>query len=159
VKVVSEPKADGGLVTEHFSFASERKADGSIERVPVLLVRPEVQGKLPAVIVLHGTGGNKDGQKSLLVDLAKRRIIGVAIDARHHGDRAGGSKGSTAYVAAITRAWRTPNGQPSEHPFYYDTCWDLWRTLDYLQTRPDVDPERLGMIGTSMGGIETWLAA
>jgi dienelactone hydrolase len=159
VKVLSEPKAEGGLVTEHFSFASEKKADGSIERVPVLLVRPEAQGKFPAVIVLHGTGGNKDGQKNWLADLAKRGIIGLAIDARYHGERAGGAKGSTAYVAAITRAWRTPMGQPAEHPFYYDTCWDLWRTLDYLQTRPDVDPERLGMIGTSMGGIETWLAA
>jgi dienelactone hydrolase len=159
VKVISEPKAEGGLITEHFSFASEKKADGSIERVPVLLVRPEAQGKLPAVIVLHGTGGNKEGQKSWLVELAKRGIIGLAIDARYHGERAGGAKGSSAYVAAITRAWRTPKDQPSEHPFYYDTCWDLWRTLDYLQTRPDVDPERLGMLGTSMGGIETWLAA
>jgi dienelactone hydrolase len=158
VKLLSEPKAEGGLVTEHFSFASEKKADDSIERVPVLLVRPEGQGKFPAVIVLHGTGGNKDGQKGWLVDLAKRGIIGLAIDARYHGERAAGAKGSTAYVAAITRAWRTPKGQPAEHPFYYDTCWDLWRTLDYLQTRPDVDAERLGMIGTSMGGIETWLA-
>jgi dienelactone hydrolase len=158
VKALDEPKAEGGLVTEHFSFASEKKADGSVERVPVLLVRPEAQGKFPAVIVLHGTGGNKDGQKSWLVDLAKRGIIGLAIDARYHGERAGGAKGSAAYVAAITQAWRTPKGQPVEHPFYYDTCWDLWRTLDYLQTRPDVDPERLGMIGTSMGGIETWLA-
>src|SRR3989449_4395410 len=46
-----------------------------------------------------------------------------------------------------------------EHPFYYDTCWDLWRTVDYLVTRPDIDPDRLGMIGFSMGGIQTWLAA
>src|SRR5207247_20234 len=37
--------------------------------------------------------------------------------------------------------------------------WDLWRTVDYLETRDDVDPGRLGMIGFSMGGIETWLAA
>ena len=46
-----------------------------------------------------------------------------------------------------------------EHPFYYDTCWDLWRTVDYLVTRPDIDADRLGMIGFSMGGIQTWLAA
>lgn len=32
---------------------------------------------------------------------------------------------------------------------------DARRTLDYLQTRPDVDPERLGCIGVSFGGTMT----
>jgi hypothetical protein len=45
------------------------------------------------------------------------------------------------------------------HPFYYDTCWDIWRTVDVLFTRDDIDVKRLGMIGFSMDGIETWLAA
>src|SRR5947209_6284152 len=46
-----------------------------------------------------------------------------------------------------------------EHPFYYDTVWDLWRLVDVLEKRPDVDPKRIGMLGISMGGIETWLSA
>ncbi len=159
VKVVGEPKETDGLITEKLSFASEKKTDGTFERVPTLIVRPAKKGKYPAVIALHGTGGNKDGLRSWLVDLAKRGIIGVAIDARYHGERSGGAKGSSAYITAITKAWKTPKGEPQEHPFYYDTCWDLWRTLDYLETRQDVDAKKLGMIGISMGGIETWLAA
>ena len=83
----------------------------------------------------------------------------MAIDARYHGERAGGKKGAEAYNDAIIRAWQAKAGEKHEHPFYYDTCWDLWRTVDYLETRDDVDPERIGMIGFSMGGIETWLAA
>jgi dienelactone hydrolase len=150
----------GGRVVENISIASERKADGSVERVPILLVRPASRsGRLPVVIALHGTGGNKESLRGLLVEFARRGMIGVAIDARYHGARSGGARGSQAYVAAITRAWKTPAGQSQEHPFYFDTCWDMWRTIDYLQTRPDVDRERLGMIGFSMGGIETWLAA
>ena len=94
-----------------------------------------------------------------LVEMAKRGIIGVAIDARYHGGRAGGAKGAAAYNEAITGAWRVKPGEPQEHPFYYDTCWDLWRTVDYLQTRDDVNAKRIGMLGISMGGIETWLAA
>ena len=151
-----------GNVTERLSFASEKKADGTTERVPTLVVRPATAGdggKRPAVIVLHGTGGSKDGMRSWLDALARRGMIGVAIDARYHGDRSGGAKGSAAYVAAITRAWKAGEDEPQEHPFYYDTCWDLWRTLDYLESRGDVDPERVGMLGVSMGGIETWLAA
>lgn len=146
--------------SEIISIASEKKADGSIERVPLLIVRPEnTTGRLPAVIVLHGTGGNKESQRPFLVDLARRGIIGVAVDARYHGERSGGASGAEAYVAAITRAWKAPVGEPHEHPFYFDTCWDLWRTIDYLQSRPDVDGDRIGMIGFSMGGIQTWLAA
>lgn len=33
--------------------------------------------------------------------------------------------------------------------------WDDIRTVDYLTTRPEVDPERLGCCGVSMGGYRT----
>jgi dienelactone hydrolase len=151
---------ENGLATEHLSFASEQRPGGAEERVPVLIVRPEkIDKKLPAVIVLHGTGGTKEGQRSWLIELAQRGLIGVAIDARYHGERAGGARGAVAYNEAITRAWKSKPGEPQEHPFYFDTCWDLWKTVDYLATRDDVDASRIGMIGFSMGGIETWLAA
>jgi dienelactone hydrolase len=152
-------RTEQGLAIERLSFASEKSEAGE-ERVPVLLVRPEKGGKKrAAVIALHGTGGNKEGQRGFLTDLARRGIIGVAIDARYHGERAGGAKGAAAYNAAIVRAWKAKPGEKQEHPFYYDTCWDLWKTVDYLRSREDVDPDRIGMIGFSMGGIETWLAA
>jgi dienelactone hydrolase len=156
---VGESERDG-LVTARWSFASEKNADGTVERVPVLQVSPSgAKGPLPVVIVLHGTGGNKDGVKSWLHDFARLGVIGVAVDARYHGDRVPGVNGSAAYVDAITRAWKAPAGKPHEHPFYYDTVWDLWRLVDVLQTRKDVDPKRVGMLGISMGGIQTWLAA
>jgi dienelactone hydrolase len=157
VKESAPAKTTDGLREERFSFVSEKIPEGAAERVPVLLVRPEKKGIYPAVIVLHGTGGSKEGVKSWLTDLAKRGITGVAIDARYHGERSGGAKGSQAYVAAITRAWRAPKGS-MEHPFYYDTCWDLWRLIDVLEKRDDIDVKNIGMSGISMGGIETWLA-
>jgi dienelactone hydrolase len=172
LKLLDRPKVDldvkkgtsstlkDGSIQEELTFASEKKADGSVERVPVVVVRPaKVEKKMPAVIVLHGTGGNAKSQVAFMTELVKRGIIGVAIDARYHGARAGGAKGAEAYNAAITRAWKTKEGEKQEHPFYYDTCWDLWRTVDYLRTREDIDGERIGMIGFSMGGIQTWLAA
>jgi cephalosporin-C deacetylase-like acetyl esterase len=33
------------------------------------------------------------------------------------------------------------------------------RLIDYLETRPDVDRTRIGIIGLSKGGMESWLAA
>jgi dienelactone hydrolase len=150
-----------GLSGEHVSFAVEAHADGSMERVPALIFRPESAKpgeKLPVVLVLHGTGGNKEGNRGWLVELANRGFLAIAIDGRFHGERGNGIPGTKAYNEAITRAWRSKPGEPQAHPFYYDTCWDIWRTIDYLTTRPDVDPERIGLIGISKGGIETWLA-
>jgi dienelactone hydrolase len=155
----STPLSDGTSLHQ-LTFASEKKADGTIERVPTIVLSPaKVTGKLPAVIVLHGTGGTKDSQLGFMKELVKRNFIGVAIDARYHGGRSGGAKGAAAYNQAIAKAWLTKPGMPMEHPFYYDTVWDLWRLVDYLETRDDVDAKNLGMIGFSMGGIETWLAA
>jgi dienelactone hydrolase len=164
-KIAPEPaivstETKDGFIIEHFSIATEKKqATGAVERMPILLIRPEkAQGRLPAVVVMHGTGGTKEGMRGWCVDLAKRGIIGIAIDARYHGERAEGKKGAARYHEAITAAWRAKPGE-QEHPFYYDTVWDLWRLGDYLETRAEVDPKRLGMIGFSMGGIQTWLAA
>ncbi len=151
-----------GVIAERVDFAVERRPGGSIERVPALVVRPEHAKpgeRMPAVIVLHGTGGRKEQMWPWLEQLVHRGILAIAIDGRYHGERVPGTEGTSAYNEAIIRAWRTKRGDAQEHPFYYDTCWDAWRTLDYLETRPDVDPNRLGMIGISKGGIETWLAA
>jgi dienelactone hydrolase len=157
--VIVDTKVEDKFTTETFTIATEKKRSGKIERLPVLLVRPVKPGwKYPAVVVLHGTGGNKESQHGLCLELAKKGIIGIAIDARYHGDRAEGEKGAARYNRAITEAWKA-NADEMEHPFYYDTVWDLWRLADYLETREDIDPKRLGMIGFSMGGIQTWLAA
>lgn len=145
---------------EAFSIASEKSADGEIERIPILIRRPaNLTGRAPVVIVLHGTGGDKFALRDWLKALNDRGIIGVAIDGRFHGARARGQREQNkAYLDAITRAWRAGPDDPKTYPFYFDTCWDVWRTIDYLQTRDDVDPRRIGLMGISKGGIETWLA-
>ncbi len=140
-----------GLEQWHFTFAAEAG-----QRVPGLLVKAtNSSGKHPVVIALHGTGGNKESQLELLKQLAKLGFIGVAIDGRYHGERTKAGKGAVEYVAAILRAYRT--GQ--EHPFLYDTVWDVMRLLDYLETRADVDAKRIGLLGFSKGGMETYLTA
>jgi len=149
---------DSVLIEKGFIYSEEN------EKVPVLIYKP-LQAKnksLPVVICLHGTGGSKDNAdiKGLLYRFTKIGMMGVAIDARYHGERiAGGAHGSKEYVEAITRAWKNTDTAKQEHPFFYDTVYDLWRLTDYLSTRPDVQKDRIGMMGISMGGIETWMAA
>ncbi|AEV97744.1 catalytic [Niastella koreensis] len=134
------------------------------EKIPILIYKP-VHTKLksfPVVICLHGTGGSKDQGdiKRFLYKFSTMGIMGIAIDARYHGERLTESlKAQNGYVGAITRAWQNTDTKHQEHPFYFDTVYDLWRLTDYLTTRPDVQANRIGMTGISMGGIETWMAA
>lgn len=143
--------SSGKLTMLEFSFDSEAG-----QRVPGILVAPQkIAGRLPVVIALHGTGGSKQGMLPLLQQLANRGVIGVAIDGRFAGERTGGEPGADAYRTAIFETWKTGQG----FPFFYDTVWDLSRLIDYLETRPDADPSRIGAIGFSKGGIELYLAA
>ena len=152
---IREIAAPDGLSRFHFTFAADAE-----QRVPGHLLKskdPAFRGKRPAVIVLHGTGGSKEGD--LVVRIAERLarlgFIAVTIDGRYHGERTREGGGAAEYNEAIARAWRTGK----EHPFYYDTVWDVMRLIDYLDTRNDIDPARIGLTGISKGGIETYFTA
>ena len=144
-----------GLRKSHFSYASDAE-----QRVPGYLLKStdkKFVGKRPVVIALHGTGGNKEGSEIVALSerLAHLGFISVAIDGRYHGERTRAGSGAAEYNEAIARAWRTGK----EHPFYYDTVWDVMRLVDYLETRDDVDAKRIGLTGISKGGIETYFTA
>jgi dienelactone hydrolase len=147
---VEEMANTNGLAEFHFVFSATAN-----ERVPGILIEPEkISGHHPAVICLHGTGGSTANMAALCRKLAGRGFIAAAIDAPYHGERKFG-KGETDYDDAIVRAYRGSGG----HPFFYDTVWDVMRLVDYLQTRGDVDANRIGLIGISKGGVETYLTA
>jgi len=148
--VRSRPDSSG-LVVEQISFAAE-----SGQRVPTLLFKQAGSSRQPVVIVLHGTGGSKEGMITRLREIATKGFVAVAIDGRYHGERAGtASEGMSPYLGAILRTYRTGR----EHPFLYDTVWDVMRLIDYLETRADVDRSRIALTGISKGGMETYLAA
>lgn len=155
VELVPEQKDLGeadGLKRTYFSYQTQAG-----QRVPGLWYQStSAQGPRPVVVILHGTGGNKEGMKDLLSSYARAGFAAVAIDGRHHGERTATGKGTAEYQDAILRAWRTPG---REHPFFYDTVWDVMRLVDYLETRPEVDAKRIGLTGISKGGIETYLTA
>jgi len=173
-----------GITQLHFTYATQAG-----QRVPgVLLLPPTTRpataptgavgaegARHPVVIAMHGTGGNKNDQLAFLRQVVPQGFIGVAIDGRYHGERATGAPryaDLNAYETAILKAYcDTPkmmrsvfgdSAQPAEEPFYplyFDTVWDIMRLVDYLVTRPDVDPSRIGIYGVSKGGIEAYLAA
>jgi len=148
---MASPEAN--ISQDHVTVATDAQ-----NRVPMLLMKSSAfQGKRPVVIYLHGTGGKKEDAINRLRNLARRGFIGIAMDGRYHGERAVvPSPGpGNSYMSALFRAYKTQDG----HPFVYDTVWDVMRVIDYLETREDVDASRIGMIGTSKGGMELYFAA
>jgi len=115
------------------------------QRVPAFLVlpknRPEGQ-KLPCVILMHGLGGDKSMLKMLWPMLTSAGYALFAIDAQYHGERKP----------------KDPFPFFGVYPYYsrdalIQTVIDLRRAVDYLETRSEIDPKRIGYIGASMGGI------
>lgn len=148
---IKDTGAANGVAHAHFTYASF--AD---QRVPGIWAKPgQGTGRLPVVIMLHGTGGKKEDMKAEMEKYAAAGFFAVAIDGPFHGERAAPGAGNKDYQAAILAVWR---GGPG-HPFFYDTVWDVMRLVDYLQTRDDVDSKRIGLVGVSKGGIETYLTA
>ena len=142
-------KTDLGKVEiERVKFTCEPGQDAV-----ALIYRPKTEGKHPTVILQHFLGGSKDHLllQPLLNTLANRGYLAVAIDGRYRGERQHGK----SLEAAMVEALRTGKG----HPFLWETAYDITRLLDYLQTRPDVDADHIGMTGLSEGGIETWMTA
>lgn len=153
-----QTKQTDSITIETGYFYSEQS-----EKVPMLIYKPLhiSNKKLPVVICLHGTGGSKDNTniKYLLNRFAKLGFLAVAIDGRFYGERTNAIPGKNSYEQAIIAAWKNTNSQNQTHPFFFDTVYDVWKLVDYLVTRKDVDASRLGMMGISKGGIETWMAA
>jgi len=137
---------DAGLSVRDFSIAT----DGTT-RINGTIFAPHSDGPLPAVVYLHGTGGSRQDGFGLLRTLAQRGFFALAIDARHHGP----GVGDRPYFDAIAAAYGSGEG----HPFLYDSVWDVLRLLDYLEQRPEVDATRIGLVGNSKGGMETYLSA
>src|SRR5581483_6280789 len=100
--IAEDSPAPGGMVLTKFSFAAEQG-----ERVPGLLLRQSAPGRRPVVVVLHGTGGNKEGQLPILRQLAAKGFTAIAIDGRYHGARTKAGTGSGEYSDAILHTYRT----------------------------------------------------
>ena len=107
----------GPTVAVHaLSFAG---AAGS--RVNAFLLVPKRAGRHPAVLLLHGSGGNREDMLVPAVELANRGAVALTIS------------------------------QPNDAQTYRPLVVNARRALDLLAARKDVDPHELGLVGFSLG--------
>jgi YD repeat-containing protein len=122
-------------------------------RVQALLAVPPGRGRLPAVVYLHGAGGDRSDLIVPATWLAARGAVTLALTA----PSATGDGARSAGLEGLRR----------DHDLAVSDVVAVRRALDLLAARPDVDPDRLGFVGYSAGartgailaGVEPRLAA
>jgi len=143
---VTEERKTARWVRKKLTFAVEKD-----DRVPAYLFIPtRRKGKVPAILCLHqttaigkgepaGLGGNPNLHYAL--HLAERGYVTLAPDYPSFGDyRYDFSKSD--FVSGSMKA-----------------IWNNMRAIDLLVSLPEVDAERIGCIGHSLGGHNTMFTA
>jgi dienelactone hydrolase len=124
------------------------------------LYRPESPGRHPAIVMSmgHWDSGKAAGQL-LSSNLARKGFVVLAYDPVGQGERQQAYEKRTgrSLIGGATEqhflngAAAILVGQSVARYFIHDGM----RAIDYLVTRPDVDPERIGTTGCSGGGTQT----
>lgn len=106
-------------------------------------------GRRPGVVVLHILGADFALSRYMAARLADRGVSALFVKLPYYGERrpAGGAK---RFLSADLERSVTSMRQG---------VLDVRRALAWLASRPDVDPNRLGVTGISLGGIISSLAA
>jgi cephalosporin-C deacetylase-like acetyl esterase len=154
------PRITGSIQSENYTI--EKVIFESLPRfyVTANLYRPSQPGRYPGVLLQagHTQEGKPEGQR-LAANLALKGFVVLAFDPIGQGER------EQTYDARVDRplaGWSVPEhiqagaqniliGESLARYF----IWDAKRALDYLVSRPEVDPERLGAVGCSGGGALT----
>ena len=124
------------------------------------LYRPERPGHYPGVLLQAGhTQEGKAEPQWLAANLALKGFVSLAFDPIGQGER---EQSYDPQLKAPLGGWSTPEhvqagaqatlaGESLTRYF----IWDAKRSLDYLLSRPEVDPTRVGAAGCSGGGALT----
>ena len=136
-----------------------------IEPVPALLLIPDKrQTPSPGLLYIHWHGGmyglgkeqlltGVDAQPAYAPVCVEKGLVTLAIDSWCFGERKHEDDGKRGEEDAFKlMLWK---GQV----LFGMMMFDELRALDYLATRPEVDPRRLGALGMSMGATKAWWLA
>lgn len=115
------------------------------------LYRPSnVGGKLPAVLYLcgHTKGKVAPGYQAQPRWFAQHGYVALVLDPVQLGECQGFHHGT---YREDRWDWQSRGYTPAG-----TEVWNAMRALDYLQSRPDVDAEKMGVTGLSGGGAMSW---
>lgn len=145
-------------VLDKGEYTIEKIAFESLPKIYVtanLYVPKRREGRVPAIVYVCGHSFSPHGDKAKYqrhgISFARNGYVCMILDsiqisetfAMHHGV-------STQEMYDWYARGYTPAGVE---------VWNAMRAIDYLVTRPEVDPDRIGMTGRSGGAAMSWFTA
>lgn len=165
VKTISREEKDGYILEK---FLIDNEIDSWIPGY--LAIPANVKGKAPVIIGLHGHGSSKDNifglasnkSQEVLNILISHGYAVMAIDSYFNGERRGQGPSGPLEMQE--------SGSDQEMSLFKINIWfnrSLWGmqlrdeqiALDYLSTRSEIDTNRIGVEGMSMGSTRSWWLA
>lgn len=154
------PKVTGEIRTD--SYTIEKVIYESLPGfyITANVYRPNKPGRYPAVLLQAGhTQEGKPENQRLAANLAMKGFVVLCFDPIGQGERV---QTYSKQMDAPLAGWSVPEhiemgaqaqliGEGLARYF----IWDAMRSLDYLASRPDVDPTHIGAAGCSGGGALT----
>jgi dienelactone hydrolase len=175
IEVVKEWQADG--VVSRYVLFTVGIFKGTPARMAAYYTFPDDGQKHPAFVWSHG--GGQRAERSRGVSFARQgyatvdinwlgRPLEDGIDANTDWGKVDPTQGPQFYPKALRQSWKL-NLQPDEHTIDpvaspRNSNWFLLtvagrRAITFLEQQPEVDAERIGFSGYSMGGMITALTA
>lgn len=135
------------------------------QKVPAYIGIPKTgTAPYPCVILIPGAGGRKDifwndsdyakgyTDWMLATELLNRGIAIITPDVQYQGQRTANNN----YQDAGSSVFGNLEVYKYQDVFF-QSIKDFRRTIDYLETRQDIDKSRIGVAGFSAGGIMTYI--
>lgn len=165
VKTLYKKQMNGYILEK---FLIDNGVDGWIPGY--LAIPSNAKGKVPVILGMHGHGSSKDNifginsstAQDVLALLISKGYAVMAIDSYFNGERRGTGPAGTLETQA--------KGADQEMSQFKINLWfgrSLWGmqlrdeqiALDYLNSRPEIDSDRIGAEGMSMGSTRAWWLA
>lgn len=159
-RILGSERVDGATI-EHWVLDLN-----GVEEVPAWLLLPDKRRELaPGLLYIHSHGGYYNSGKDELFrgagsalppygpDLVARGVMTLAIDSWCFGERQHNADGSTGEREAFCEMlWKGQN-------LFGMMMFDEYQAFTWLADRNDVDAQRLGALGMSMGATKAWWLA
>ena len=111
--------------------------------------RPNGTGPFPGVIILDITGGDQSLSRSIATRLAQKGIAGLFVQMAYYGPR----RPPNSKLRLLSTNFAHSMGAIRQ------TVLDMRRATAWLESRPEIDRKRLGIVGTSLGSLLAALTA
>ena len=149
-KIISQFEPAPGIIAQRVTYGTQFGM-----RIPAIVYFPkEHKAKLPAMIVVNGHGGDKYSWYAIWSGIlyARAGAVVLTFDPTGEGERNKDHKSGTRAhdrLEPIHAAWHTELARRQGGLI----LGDVMQAVSYLSSRPDVDSNRIGAMGYSMGSF------